>query len=139
MTTTTEMITVNETAEMPACIASQTAVKKAAANKAAAKAGPTPKKVTKAAKTAKTLGPAKAAAKKAAKAAKHPASKRESKSDLILGLIARKGGATLAELMEVAGWQAHSVRGFISMAGKTHQIESSKNEAGERVYKGSKT
>jgi hypothetical protein len=39
--------------------------------------------------------------------------------------------------MKATEWQAHSVRGFISTAGKKHgvQIESSKNEAGDRVYR----
>jgi len=43
--------------------------------------------------------------------------------------------------MEATGWQAHSVRGFISNAGKKHNIKvaSSKNEAGERVYTIKKT
>ena len=55
---------------------------------------------------------------------------------MILEMIGRAEGATLAEIMKAAGWQAHSVRGFISTAGKKHNItiESSKNEAGERVY-----
>ncbi|MEO8129952.1 MAG: DUF3489 domain-containing protein [Bryobacteraceae bacterium] len=45
--------------------------------------------------------------------------------------------ATLAEIMKAAEWQAHSVRGFILTATKKHsiKIESSKNEAGERLYK----
>ena len=39
--------------------------------------------------------------------------------------------------MKATDWQAHSVRGFISIAAKKHRIkiESSKNENGERVYK----
>lgn len=39
--------------------------------------------------------------------------------------------------MTATGWQAHSVRGFISTAGKRHgvKIESLKNEAGDRVYR----
>jgi Protein of unknown function (DUF3489) len=39
--------------------------------------------------------------------------------------------------MTATDWQAHSVRSFISSAGKKHglKIESAKNEAGERVYK----
>jgi hypothetical protein len=39
--------------------------------------------------------------------------------------------------MEVTGWQKHTVRGFVSILGSKGgaKIESSKNTAGERVYK----
>ena len=52
-------------------------------------------------------------------------------------MIRRPKGATLAEIMKAANWQAHSVRGFISTAAKKHgiTIDSAKNEAGDRVYK----
>jgi hypothetical protein len=55
-------------------------------------------------------------------------------------MIGRAKGATLAEIMKTAGWQAHSVRGFISIAAKKYNvtIESSKNEKGERVYTSAK-
>jgi hypothetical protein len=68
---------------------------------------------------------------------KATAPRAESKGAKILEMIGRAKGATLAELMKAAGWQAHSVRGFISTAGKKDsvKIESSKNEAGDRVYK----
>ena len=59
-----------------------------------------------------------------------------SKSAKIIEMIGRAKGATLAEIMKATGWQAHSIRGFMSTAGKKHklQIESARNEAGERVY-----
>ena len=55
----------------------------------------------------------------------------------ILQMIGRAKGATLAEIMNATGWQAHSVRGFLSTAGKKPgvRIESSKNDSGDRVYR----
>ena len=60
----------------------------------------------------------------------------ESKGAKILELIGRPQGSTLAEIMKVTQWQAHSVRGFLSTAAKKHNlhIESRKTEAGDRVY-----
>jgi hypothetical protein len=54
---------------------------------------------------------------------------------MILKLIGKPNGATLVAIMKATGWQAHSVRGFISTAKKRGiKIESVKNERGERVY-----
>jgi hypothetical protein len=36
------------------------------------------------------------------------------KKDQVIALLQREGGATLSEIMNATGWQAHSVRGFIS-------------------------
>ena len=65
------------------------------------------------------------------------AGRAQSKGAQILEMIGRAKGATLAEIMAAAGWQAHSVRGFISTAGRKHgvRIESLKSEAGDRVYR----
>lgn len=43
-----------------------------------------------------------------------PAPKASSKQDTLLGLLRRKGGATIDELIAASDWQAHSVRGFLS-------------------------
>ena len=89
-------------------------------------------------------------AKKAAKQAKEVATKsaakvkeakvpREfSKKNIVLDLLRRPKGATMAEIAKATDWQNHSIRGFISgnltkKMGLT--VESTKNEAGERTYK----
>ena len=56
--------------------------------------------------------------------------------DEAVKLLSRAGGATLAELMKTFKWQAHSVRGFISVLVTKHgfKIESSKVD-GVRTYR----
>jgi predicted transcriptional regulator len=68
---------------------------------------------------------------------REPAAKKASpKKDQVIGLIGRKNGATLDEIMTATGWQKHTVRGFISILGKSGaKIASSKSEAGARTYK----
>ena len=117
---------------------------KAASKKAATQKKDAPKgqKTAKGAKAkAAALEKGAKAAKKAAKPERKSAAPRaESKGAKILDMIARAKGATLAEIMKATDWQAHSVRGFISIAAKKHNIsiESSKNDAGDRVYKTAK-
>ena len=104
----------------------------------------TAKKATKAKKGADTapqasaVAPKKAKAGKRATAAEKPAQAREgSKTAQILDLLKRPGGATLKGIMAASGWQAHSVRGFISgTLGKKLglAVESVKGENGERTY-----
>ena len=61
----------------------------------------------------------------------------ESKLDRLLGLLRKQGGATIADLAEATGWQAHSVRG--AMAGalrkKGHTVLSDKPADGPRRYR----
>ena len=85
--------------------------------------------------------PTGAKSKKPAQATKKPARKtassgKQTKSGMILELIGRAKGATLPEMMKAVAWQAHSVRGFLSTAAKKRglKIESTKTEAGDRVY-----
>jgi hypothetical protein len=49
-----------------------------------------------------------------AKPAKEVPVPASSKSDTIRRLLERRGGASIAELSEATGWQAHSVRGYLS-------------------------
>jgi hypothetical protein len=48
-------------------------------------------------------------------AATEPKAPRQgSKIEIVLALLKREGGVSAQELMNATGWQAHSVRGFIS-------------------------
>ena len=105
----------------------------------AAQGAPKGQKAVKGGK-AKAAGPNKAkAGKKGTRARPTEATtpRAESKGAKIIEMIGRAKGATLAEIVKATAWQVHSVRGFISTAGKKHgaKIESSKNEAGDRVYR----
>jgi hypothetical protein len=91
------------------------------------------------AKSAKKASPAKKAPKGAKKAGSAKAGKaREgSKTAQILDLLKRSGGVTLAEIMKASGWQAHSVRGFLSGTIRKKMgldVVSTKAEDGERSY-----
>jgi hypothetical protein len=85
-------------------------------------------------KAAKKASPAK----KAPKAVKEAGSARDgSKAAKVLDLLKRAEGATLAELMKATGWQAHSVRGFLSgtVSKKLGLVVTSAKAAdGERTY-----
>jgi hypothetical protein len=64
---------------------------------------------------------------------KHPATK----ADQILALLKQPGGATLQSITKATGWQAHSVRGFISghLVKKMKLRVQSFRRDGERVYR----
>jgi hypothetical protein len=56
----------------------------------------------------------------------------------VLALLQRENGATIAELAEATGWQAHTVRGALSgvIAKKMgHAVTSEKTEGRGRVYR----
>jgi hypothetical protein len=85
-------------------------------------------------KSAKGATPAKKAPKRATKAR---AAREGSKTNQVLDMLKRPGGVTAKKLMKTTGWQAHSVRGFVSgTMGKKMglTVTSSKSEDGERSY-----
>mgnify|MGYP003352374257 CR=1 FL=1 len=60
----------------------------------------------------------------------------QTKTATCLALLGRSGGATLAELQDATGWQAHSVRGFLSGIVKKRQganLSARKPENGAQI------
>ncbi len=77
------------------------------------------------------------AAKQATKSEATPTAREGSKKAIVLDLLRRAEGATLDDIMTATGWQAHSVRGFISGAITKKMglaVTSKKREDGQRVY-----
>jgi hypothetical protein len=67
-----------------------------------------------------------------------PRAREGSKKAIVLELLRRLEGATLTDIMAATGWQAHSVRGFLSGAlGKKMglTVESLKTSEGARAYR----
>jgi hypothetical protein len=61
-----------------------------------------------------------------------------SKKGEVIDLMRRSQGATLAEIMERTGWQAHTVRGFVSgtLIKKLElKVESFRSAEKERTYR----
>ena len=103
-----------------------TTAKKASSKKGAAKAKPTASAAKPKKQTAKST--------KATKKVSRPDSKKE----MVLSLLRREKGATLAEIAKATAWQNHSIRGFVSgqLTKKMGlKVESMKSDAGERTYR----
>ena len=112
-----------------------TASEPAESDRARAAARKAPSATTKAKSTRKP-GRGKKAPKRRPKA-KPDKPGQGSKTALVIALLEKSKGASLAELMKATGWQAHSVRGFLSgtLCKKMGlKVQSSKRGDGERVY-----
>jgi Protein of unknown function (DUF3489) len=99
------------------------------ARRVAAPTGKPPKKATRA-------GKAHSGASSAKSPKKGNSARQGSKTAKCMALLKRPGGATGAELMKATGWQAHSVRGFISgVLGRRMGLKvSSAADGGQRRY-----
>ena len=74
---------------------------------------------------------------KQAGSSKEATARQGSKKAQVFELLRRSEGATLQQLVEASGWQAHSVRGFLSgtLAKKMgHKITRVKREDGSSAY-----
>ena len=77
-------------------------------------------------------------AKQAVPAKKAAPPERGTKTAKILALLNRPGGASLQQLRKATGWQAHSVRGFLSGTLKKKmglRVTATKVPDGERTYR----
>ena len=62
----------------------------------------------------------------------------DSKQALVIGLLQRPEGATIAQIMEATGWQQHTCRGTLAGTLKKRlglTITSAKEAGGQRVYR----
>jgi len=62
----------------------------------------------------------------------------DSKQAMVIGLLQRPEGATIAQIMEATGWQQHTVRGTLAGTLKKRlglTITSAKEASGQRVYR----
>jgi hypothetical protein len=66
-----------------------------------------------------------------------PASaKQQTKSDLVLELLARADGATIDQLIAATGWLPHTTRAMLTgLKKKGHIIASEKPTEGKRIYR----
>ena len=70
--------------------------------------------------------------------AKAPSGSEGSKRAEVIALMRRSGGVTLPEIMTKTGWQAHTVRGFVSgtlIKKLGLKVESFKSDGAERTYR----
>ncbi|MEM6464261.1 MAG: DUF3489 domain-containing protein [Pseudomonadota bacterium] len=66
------------------------------------------------------------------------APRKPTKADIIIKLLGSKQGATIDDIRKATGWQAHSVRGFLSGTVKKRMglsIENEPDKTGVRRYK----
>jgi hypothetical protein len=81
-------------------------------------------------------GPAEPAAAVVDKASPAPDRARETKQALVLGLLQRKQGASLAELVAATSWLPHTTRAALTRLRQGgHDLQKEKRDTGETAYR----
>jgi hypothetical protein len=97
-----------------------------------------PKQSAKRPKVSKPKGAKATKITKSAKPAANSEARPGSKKEIVLKLLRRDQGATIAEIAKATEWQHHTIRGFLSaQVGKKMKlkVESTKSKEGERTYR----
>jgi hypothetical protein len=87
---------------------------------------------------AEALSPQTQSAPKPAKKSPKPDcnEKRQTKASKVEALLARKAGATLEQMGEATGWQAHTCRAFMSsLRKKGQEVIRETGKAGKSIYR----
>ena len=64
--------------------------------------------------------------------------REDTKEALVIAILRRPEGGTIAQIMAATGWRAHTVRGFFAAALKKRHglaVTSKKPQGGERIYR----
>ena len=64
--------------------------------------------------------------------------RENTKEALVIAILRRPEGGTIAQIMAATGWRAHTVRGFFAAALKKRHglaVTSKKPQGGERIYR----
>ena len=88
--------------------------------------------------TVKTKSPTSESSKEVEAASLPATGKAPSKQSVVIDLLRREEGATVAQIIEATGWQKHSVRGFIAGTAKKKfgmMVKTGRGDAG-LVYRG---
>ena len=90
----------------------------------------------KAAKIAKGRGPARVPASQKPEAGAPADRPPQTKQALVLGLLQRKEGARLAELVEATGWLPHTTRAALTRLRQGgHELQKEKRDTGDTAYR----
>ena len=61
---------------------------------------------------------------------------KSTKTDVVIRILCRSSGATIAQLQKVTGWKSHSLRAALTgLRKKGHDVQRDKNAKGVSIYR----